>query len=170
MASKRKADCTPEEWERRLEYSRCYKRSAPPEVREKIAAGQKAWKSAERRRGTSDHQANGGKDTAYQAHLAWNRAYGKRIRAKERARKNAPDLYTVVLGLIPFALEDRFDIASEAMVLLLEATTLDPAEAVKLGRKAHFRKFSRFGAPISLDAPLPGGQSRYDLLAAEDAA
>lgn len=169
--TRRKADCTPEEWEclakkreaqRRyrernhekvLEAARKFRRANPDKIR-----AYKQARKAERRRA----------DPAYRRHL-----YEKHAQYKARLRnaKKATPLFEQVLALIPAQVEARFDIASEAMIALLEGRAKTPAGAIALGRKTHYRQFSQFDKKtISLDAPLANGGSLHDLVADEIAA
>ncbi|MCL4069016.1 hypothetical protein M3484_20880 [Pseudomonas sp. GX19020] len=77
-------------------------------------------------------------------------------------------LYKQIWALIP-ANDSRDDIASEAMIALLTGEAATPAEAVKIGRKAHYRVFSQFGT-VSMDAVMPSGFTLHDVLSVESIA
>ena len=88
VASKKKADCSPEEWTALLERNKIYRKTeASPEVRERMPASKRAWNARNPRGPTLSHRRDGGQDEAYQAHLAANRARRKRQRDEARAAR-----------------------------------------------------------------------------------
>lgn len=191
--TRRKEDFTPEEWEthlakkreqdrrwrernaknkkfltrRREEQRRYYARH-----KEKCDAATLKWRAENPdrvREYQNDHKKDRRlRDLAYRLKL---REASRRWYAKKLNLKVALPLFEQVLALIPFKVEARFDIASEAMIALLEGRATTPAEAIALGRKVHYRQFSQFDKKtISLDAPLANGGNLHDLVADESAA
>lgn len=64
------------------------------------------------------------------------------------------ELFRQIWALLPNC-QGRDDMASEAFIALLTGEAATPALAVKHGRKAYYKMFTQFGAPMSLDAVSP---------------
>lgn len=79
-------------------------------------------------------------------------------------------LYRECRAILPGYLKgaDREDVASAALVLLMERQVKTPKEAVELARKSHGRMFNRW-RDLSVDAPIPGtdGLTHLDRLSGE---
>lgn len=79
------------------------------------------------------------------------------------------ELWASVLAATPvkYRTEVREDIASEAVVALLEGVAKTPEDAVKIGRQRLGRATSSFGL-ISIDQPRMNGGSWHDVLPARE--
>ncbi len=186
MSHKRKADCTSEEWqahrdrdrERRAkkpeshrEAQRRYRAKNPEHVREIERRSRDAARLSMSQEEIEAFRAKrreycAARFAASSTLREKKRAYNAKARRIARFRKNAAQVYQQLLKLLGAGNPNRYDIASEALIFLLEGKAADIASALVLGRKEHFRKFSRFGQPVSLDQPLQGGQTLHDLVAA----
>ncbi len=191
MATKRKADCTPEEWERRRElHHEQYKRQmerirADPERMEKLRERQRRYREKNREKiAATKRRCRQRNPEKYRAHYRkWYELNGRKWYAQNRhvaskvpepglgladmrARVRTEATYAQIWALLPdqMSVEWREDIASEAMVLMLAGDCDDPAEAVKLGRSNLNRATSSYGT-ISLDAEISEGRRMIDMIA-----
>lgn len=74
--------------------------------------------------------------------------------------------YSEIWAALPKHMPDhiREDVASEAMIALLAGEASSAADAVNHGRRAHYRAFTKFGGPISMDHVEPGERSLHERL------
>ncbi|REF69610.1 hypothetical protein BDD41_2320 [Paracoccus versutus] len=193
MATKRKADCTPEEWAAILERNRAYcatrdpekrreaykrymeKLRANPELMEKHRARQKRYRENNREKiNATKRRCRQRNPEHYRAYYRKWHALNAASKAPEpgsglaelRAKVRTETIYAQIWALLPdkMSVEWREDIASEAMVLMLAGDCDDPAEAVKLGRTNLNRATSSYGM-ISLDAEVTEGLRMIDMIA-----
>lgn len=152
---KRKADCTPEEWEHQK--AGLDRKVAARLARDPDWQARKDSKKAEAIRADPARMAL--------AQARWARARDKR---KLRQPRTAAEAMAALRRAVPGTGPDREDILAEAFLALMEGRAKDVPGAIALGRKAHWRLFSRF-ATLSLDEPIGDGSlRRIDLLAAPD--
>lgn len=189
MARKRKADCTPEEWEAQRKKDR--ERMASPEAKARHAAAEK------RRRERNPERAKEQKEAYRARHYeriremenarrrflrTFNSFFRQRdIEEKRKARHRVAasrhtatitpfsnELYARIWNMVP-RYADKEDIVSEAILLVLEGVSEE--EAVKQGRRTHYRMFSKLNrTTVSMDEVSPySGLSRHEILASEEA-
>lgn len=170
----RKATCSPEVWAAHLAYMRERQAIYRPKNPEKRREHDREY---QRRRYL--------KTKADPEKLALRRQWEAERRRKARVAAKASTPLAPIRTSLEAAMTDtafrsiwdampgawplaaREDIASEAMILLLEGAAASPAEAVKLGSRRHWSLFTRFGS-VSLDEPVREGLTRLDLLAADE--
>lgn len=183
MAYKCKADCTPEEWARYLagrrprHAARYAKQMATPEGQEQ--------KRAESRASYARTQADPERRARY---LARQKLKDQRRRmlarlfrpgkaaavasadplAAIRAKAFTIPAFDQIIKAMPekWSMDFKEEIATEAMILLLDRTASTVSEAVKLGLKAHNRLYDRFKT-VSIDAEQADGFRIIDNIASD---
>lgn len=129
---------------------------------DKIMAYSKAWKIKNR-------EAHLGHKRKYRAgiHLS-SSSLGAAALLHIRRSVTTDQMYRDVMVAIPakYHIDTREDIATEAIILMLDGTATNAAEAVALGIKQHFRLFSKFNT-ISLDEDRGDGFRLIDRIATD---
>lgn len=183
MSYKRKSDCTPEEWARYLERNRprhaarYVREMATPEGREK----RRAESSASYFRTKNDPVR---REKYLKRQLLKDqrrRKLAKLFRPEKCVQVGAADplgsmrakAFTIpafdqIIKAMPakWSMDFKEEIATEAMILLLDRTATTVSEAVKLGLKTHNRLYDRFKT-VSIDAENADGLRIIDTIASD---
>lgn len=159
---KRKADCTPEEWDRfrarRREWEK-KKRKEDPEWekrrRERALENNPEYMQERNRRKYDRILADPEK---HARRLAIVRKSEAKRRMRERVRRKPETYIREIRKTLRGTGPDTDDIVAEAIMALLDGRAATLPEAIEAGRKAHFRQFSRY-TTLSLDMTISGDPS-----------